>query len=249
MEISVCPYLFTDNVAQMSQFLTAVGLVPIRTSGPGYVLLRGRAGFVALHSLSGAGTTNKAEAHLCLMVPSLETSQVQSHPGIVKWDESWGLCAAAVAPDGSAVWINEADHDLYGYEDVSVSNEPHAEVVMVRYSHDFSSDREFFSGLGFHPAPGASAQWEQLSVDENSGWVAFHHPDQDQPSYREEPRFPVTGKIPLVHLSFQTRKDLAQVVDELVAAGFPARIVTDEFATKVHATDPNGNEVQIHPCL
>lgn len=37
------------------------------------------------------------------------------------------------------------------------------------------------------------------------------------------------------------------MVDRLVAAGHDARIVTDENATKVHVTDPDGQHLEVHP--
>ncbi|MDO5721894.1 MAG: hypothetical protein Q4P06_05050 [Actinomycetaceae bacterium] len=252
METTVCPYHFTHAPAAMAKFLQVVGLVPVRTSGLEYTLLRGYAGYVAVHGTDQAAIGSGNETHLCLATPSVD-EYIKHHEDtdleLIRWDESWGVCAAAIDPNGSGVWINEVDHDLYGYQDVEENNEPTAEVVMVRYSKDFDADREFFALLGFQPAPGACPEWEQLSASEQSGWIGLHYPDQGQPSYRQEPRFHAVGKVPLVHLSFQTREELQQVAQRLTENGYPAQIVTDAVATKIHVTDPDGNRVEIHPSL
>ncbi|MFP7695814.1 hypothetical protein [Trueperella sp. LYQ143] len=254
MNISVCPYYFTTQPQRMTDFLRAIGLSPVRTSGEEYTVLRGKAGSVAVHGASGADFGHPGEAHLVLLVDDAQTyAQEMCARGveIEVWDEAWGKQAGIIDPSGGGIWINEWCHDLYGYtdqENESPSNESSSvEVMMVRYSVDFSADRKFFEQLGFHSAPGADSWWEQMSASDSSGWIGLHHGDAGQLVVREEAANPVGGAVPLVHLSFQTTQPLAEVARRLTQAGYPAQVVTDTAATKVHVHDPDGHHVEIHP--
>lgn len=123
------------------------------------------------------------------------------------------------------------------------------EVVMVRCSYDFDADRAFFAKLGFQSAAGACPEWEQMSASDTSGWIGLHYPNAGQETVRKDDNNPVGDFVPLVSLSLQTTEDLQQLADRLSEHGYPARVVTDAAATKVHVTDPDGTALEIHPVL
>ena len=292
-QIVVCPYRFTSQAARVTDFYKLSGLEEVRRSGSGYTVLRGAAGYLAIHPTASARVGKATETHLSFMVPSVEKYLAQLPENVVNlvwWDEAWGQAAGIVDPAGGGIWINEWEHDLYGYEDRLAegaapaqeysdngegaeavnketagshsageaglpkaggrSGEPVAvEVVMVRYSYDFDADRNFFAKLAFQSAAGACPEWEQMSASKQSGWIGLHYPNAGQQTVRKEDNNPVGDFVPLVSLSLQTTEDLQQLAHRLSEHGYPAQVVTDAAATKVHVTDPDGAALEIHPVL
>lgn len=254
MNFFVSPYVFSSNPAKLIEFYQIIGLQPVITSGdaqqPHYAFMKASSGFLAVHG-TPANFGHTGEAHLVFAVENYDGLKLElANRGIVveEWDEAWGKQAGVLDPDGAGIWINTISHDLYGYQAHDAKANTHQiEVIMLKHSHDFAKDREFFANFGFTSLPGADEWWEQLRRDETSGSIGLHHPESDDQPYRDEPNNPLGGRVPIVSISLQTSEDLEQLAQRLTTAGYPAKVVTDAAATKVHVTDPEGNHLEINP--
>ncbi|MBV7362827.1 hypothetical protein KRX54_00020 [Actinomycetaceae bacterium TAE3-ERU4] len=234
----------------MIKFFETLGMVPAVTAGEGYAILKAKSGYLAVHNTLSSNFGLSGEAHLVLMVNRLEEFLKESESKCIDlqvWDEAWGRQAGIIDPSGGGIWINELEHDSYGYVFSESSQEPEdIEVVSVRYSRNFAEDRKFFETLGFVSAPGASSFWEQMSASVNSGWIGLHQIYGDKAPVRVEPGNPVGGSVPLVSLSFQTCIPGENFLKKLRSAGYPAFILRDEIGERVCTTTPDGIKLEVH---
>lgn len=244
---TVMPLRYSDDVPAMVRFLTTLGLArQVTTEGDRFAELRAGAGKVMVHAAEGADApAAPGETVLCLATARAdEASQELEAAGLqtTVWDESYGRQAMVTGPAGEAIWINEEQQDLYGYQ--GHGEEPDARIVAtaIRPSTDFAADRAFFEKLGLTADPGASEFWTGMRGD---GVVGIHQPHEGWRSVieSEDPRH----RFPLVHLGFETSEPLEELRDRLAAAGYPAEVVVEDVGPKVHVTDPDGQTIEIHP--
>lgn len=231
---------FSADVGAMRRFLEELGLVVTTTSrSGGWVVLRGRAGAVALHDASSSESGSPA-GHTDLTLTTgraaAAADQLRGEGLPTKlWDESYGQQAAVTDPFGSDIWIDEEQVDLYGYRAHDADTPSAVLVTAVRYSPDFTADTSFFGRLGFHVDGPADEYWTALSASAESGVIGLHHPGD-----------PVAATAP-IELSFATSEPAQQLADRLAAAGHDARVVHDEMlGDVVHVTDPDGQALQVH---
>lgn len=239
---SVNLYRFTDDPAAMVAFYEHLGLrTRVTSDGGGYALLEAAAGWVAVHPAATAATVEPGETQLVLLTEDADAAATDlASRGLDArvWDESYGRQAAVRTPLGSDVWINEHQVDLYGYRAHADGAPGPIEVSAIWYSEDFDRDSAWLGALGFEQVGYADDWWRGLT--NGRGRVGLHGVDDQHP----EPR----GETLSVSVGFQTPEPLDALADRLRAAGYTdARIVTDAAATKVHVTDPDGREVEIHP--
>lgn len=234
---------YSANVPAMVAFLEELGLRR-RISSEGFAELAAGAGRVMVH---GASTEYPAgETYLSLFTPSLETA-APAGVEITIWDESYGRHGLLTGPFGEQIWINEDMADTYGYE-VGTDEVPAPELVAsaIRETPDFAGDREFFSRLGFVPAPGGNEWFEALQGPGTAGVIGLHAPSERSRLVREDSSDP-RGRMPYARLGFQTAEELEALSSRLTAVGYPARVVEADGLRKVHVVDPDGIEIEIHP--
>nr|NLD40708.1 hypothetical protein [Actinomycetales bacterium] len=147
-------------------------------------------------------------------------------------------------PAGEAIWINEEQQDLYGYEGTDGQRpDPRLIVTAIRPSTDFSADRAFLEKFGVTADPGASEWW--IGMRSGVGVVGIHRPHEGWQAVLEDedPRY----RYALVRLGFETAELLEELRDRLVTGSYEARLVVEDVGPKVHVLDPDGQEIEIHP--
>lgn len=247
----VNPYRFSTDAPAMVRFLETLGLrKAITTKGDWFGILRAGAGCVAVHSVTDSETgAAPGETQLVLLTESAAAAAVAlEHEGldVTVWDESYGQHAGVVDPSGGGVWINERQHDLYGYEaHDGGAPDPRVAVTMVRASHDRVADRAFFAAFGFTPFGASSEWWEPLRASAQSGVIGLHAPMQGEDATSAS-RSPFAPRTSIVRLGFETTEDLGALAERLTAAGYAARVVEDAVRA-VHVVDPDGITIEIHP--
>lgn len=247
---TITPYRFTHDVPRLVAFLEAVGLRrSVTTAGLGFaVMVAEHGGAVGVHQAGDAETGASAgETQLVFSVDSADdAARTLRQYGLdaITWDESYGRHAGVLDPTGGGIWINE-EQDRYGYQSHDVAPGGGAAVTAVRYSTDMAADEAFFAAFGLARHGHGDEWWTPLTGDA-VGILGLHKPSGDEPPYRATPGAPLPT-VSLVSLGFETTRDLAELAAVLTDAGFPAEVVTDEAATKVHVTDPDGCHVEIHP--
>ncbi len=246
---TLTPYRFTDDVPRMVAFLEAVGLHrSVTTESLGFAVMAAEhGGAVGVHQAGSANTgAPSGETQLVFSVYSAEdAARTLRRAGLdaITWDESYGRHAGVLDPTGGGIWINE-EQDRYGYQSHPVPPGGGAAVSAVRYSSDMGADTAFFATFGLGVDGQADAWWTPLTGDA-VGVLGLHKPSGNQSVRRETPSAPLPT-VSLVSLGFETARDLAELATALTDAGFPAEVVTDAAATKVHVTDPDGCHVEIH---
>lgn len=235
-------YRFSDDPAAMVAFYEALGLrTRVSSTGGGWALMEGAAGWIAVHSAATSDTgAAPGETHLVFLTEQADAaaSDLQAKGLDARvWDESYGRQAAVRAPLGTDVWVNEHQADLYGYREHASAEPGPAVVTAIWQSGDFARDAAWLAAFGFEPVGKGDPVWWQAH-DNGHGRVGLH-------GRTDLPTGP--NGMHVVRVGLETPEPLEDVVDRLVAAGHDARIVTDENATKVHVTDPDGQQLEVHP--
>lgn len=236
-------YRFSDDPGAMVAFYETLGLRTRVTSGNGrFALLQAGAGWVAVHPAEGsdAGAV-PGETQLVFLVEDGDAAAAASDLAakgldVREWDESYGRHAAVRTPLGCDVWINEHQDDLYGYRAHDDGDPGPIQVCAVHYSADFDRDAAWFAHFGLGPVGTGDAWWRAL--DGGRGRVGLHGPSEEHPER--------TAPVCQVDAGFETPEPLDALAERLVAAGHHPRVVTDEFLTALHVTDPDGMPLQIH---
>lgn len=248
---TVLPMRFSADPATMIRFLEVLGAARVvDTAGEQFGTLRAATGLVAVHAAAGSDTgAQPGETQLCFMTETADAVGAYAESAGLQarvWDESYGRQAALTGPLGEAIWVNEEQRDLYGYRGHEGEPDGHLHVTAVRYSADFAADRAFFGALGFVPLNDGDDWWQALRGPGDTGTIGLHRPAPDQELARLDAIEPL-HRVPLIGLGFETTEPLEALRDRLTAGGYPAQIVSDEAATRVHLTDPDGCSLEIHP--
>lgn len=245
-QFSVMPFRYSNNVAAMVAFLEELGLRR-RIDSEGFAELHAGAGRVMVHAAGGkfAG----GQTYLNLMTQTVEDAvDLASRIGLeyLVWDESYGRHAVVAGPHGEWMWINEEQADDYGYHRHDAR--PRADLIAsaIRPAPNFAIDLEFFAHFGFAPDPGASEWFESLRGPGEAGIIGLHYAEASEPIYRAEEEDP-RDRVPLARLGFVTGEELPSLAQRLTEAGYPATVVSEGGLVKVHVTDPDGVEIEIHP--
>ena len=106
-------------------------------------------------------------------------------------------------------------------------------VQPIRYVADVEASRRFYGALGLRFEPEASVPaWAQMSAD--AGALGLHDASASQ------------GRLPgVVELAVTTDENLEDLAARLVAAGYPTRLVDEDFGRSLRTTDPDGVTVQV----
>ncbi len=232
----------TPRLQEVAAFYTLIGLKQ-HTSGERIVHLAADGGALLVHECTGVST--ELGLH-CADVTAAAEHLTAVGFDVEVWDEAYGRHAAIVTPLQAGVWVTEAMSDPYGYRvHVPEESEYRCEVCAIYYSADFDRDREFFNRLGFHTIGQAYDCWEELAGGPGCGSIGLHG-GEDQAGITPSSD-PLTRTSAAAWVSIQTTEQLSALAERLSAAGYLAEVVTDDAATKVHVTDPDGCRLEIHP--
>jgi hypothetical protein len=256
--VTVFPLRFTADPAALISFLRTLGMAPlITTEGEGFAdLVAGGGGRVMVHAAGAASATGApaGETQLSTAVASADAAAEQLRGAGLEvdvWDESYGRQGNITGPHGEAIGINEDQDDPYGYiAHDGTGADDRLSVTAVRASADGPQrerDVEFFAALGFTPVDHGGHRYRALA-NPGHGTIGLHEPAGGEEAHRpgDDPGHPGL-RVSLVRLGFETAEDLDALAERLDAAGHPARVVAEDGATSVHVTDPDGQQVEIHP--
>ncbi len=152
-DFSLFPFYFTADAAAITRLLLLIGLQPHLSRG-NFMHFRVGDANLAIHDAEGSTTEATGETtHLCLHInQATEAHQYLNEQGMntVLWDESYAQQAKVMSPDGREVWINEEQHDTYGYV-VHPAAQPHHRIEVCLYwpTQNLEADRAFFENLGW----------------------------------------------------------------------------------------------------
>lgn len=251
--VTVYPLRFTADAPAMIAFLRTLGMAPAVTSGAeAFGDLVAGAGRVMVHAAHGAHTGAQVGAtDLCLAVADADRSAAALREAgfeVDVWDESYGRQGVVAGPAGEGVALNEEQADLYGYRDHDPSSaDPRLSVTAVLASEDFDRDAAWAARLGFvaEVEGDQDDEWFRgLRGPGAAGVLGLHRPV----AQGRRTRFTGTefGDALQVRLGFETTEDLEELSLRLTGAGYPARMVEEGGVRSVHATDPDGEPLEIH---
>lgn len=252
MSLTVQPLRFTDNIDAMTRLLTALGMsVSVTSDKGGWVVLSGRTGTVALHTVADASSgAQRGQTSLSFEATELEQlAQQLTAAGFgngdrpdesMVYDEAYGH-ALTITVGGEALTINAAIEDLYGYSSTGVRPGPGTgdlHVTPIRFVDDQAADRRLLEALGFSLIGEASPDFTELSLPDSGGSVGLH------PLVSSETGF-ASGPF-AVQLHFSTTTPLTQIIERAASVGIAAQLHESEFGDHVTITDPDGQQIQVH---
>ena len=143
MSITVQAIRFTPDVARLSSFYEALGLVAVVTA-PGWAVMRSASGDVLLHDAATASApVSPGQTDLSFETDALD--ELASRLDVTPIDEAYGRHIELTTPGGNIVWVNERQDDFYGYEQHSLTADPRISIA-VTVPRDTSA--EFLTSLG-----------------------------------------------------------------------------------------------------
>lgn len=247
-QIVVRPVRFTDRLPEMKHFLEVIGLRPwIVAGGGGWADMSCAAGRVALHDASSDSgglpgqTTLSFEADdIIVLARQLTGAGV---PDVTVYDEAYGRVLTCRDPVGATVAIDERATDLYGYQwRAEADVEQSLRVMPVRFADPAGPYGGFLRALGLRPAGEVNPYYVNfLAADGSQGQVGVHY------VFGEALPIVASEGQPAVQLTFESAEPLEQLAARLAAAGYEPGIRSEDFGSLLHVTDPDGQEVQVHP--
>ncbi|GAB2685162.1 VOC family protein [Kribbella swartbergensis] len=120
-DVVIRPLRFSADVDAMRKFLETLGLrARIESERGGWAVLLAGRGAVSLHdsatSDSGAPPGQTSLTFEAEDIDELKvTLENAGYDDATIWDEAFGRVLSAAAPDGTKLWIDERNPDLYGY--------------------------------------------------------------------------------------------------------------------------------------
>lgn len=246
--VMVRPVRFTDDVAAMQHFLELIGLRPwIVTDGGGWSDMAAGGGRVALHDaatsvtggLPGQTDLNFEAGDIGALARRLEEAGIAE---VTIYDEAYGRVLTCADPEGSVVAVDEVPADLYGSQ-LRAERSPvdSLRVMPVRFTDPAGPYGGFLQALGLRRAGEINPYYVNFLADGGmQGQVGLHHVfAEDLPVIRG-------GRSAAVQLTFESAEPLVELAARLSAAGFEPGIVTEDFGSLLHVTDPDGQVIQVH---
>jgi hypothetical protein len=257
---TVFPMRFSAEPEAIIGFLEALGLQLVLDSESGtYAEFVAASGRVAVHDAADAAArVGPGDTSLNFSVADVDAAVAQLRGvGLTTsaWDESYGRQGVVSTPGGSAIGLNpEGGRGRDGFRVHEQTVAASLDVVAVRYSSDFRADAAFFGSFGFEPFGSLDDPWwcELRAGRRQGGVIGLHAPNENA---RANPPGPdahgaaVTDRPALVRLGFETSEPLDALAARLQAAGYRASVAEDEAGTKVVVTDPDGQDLEIHPTI
>jgi hypothetical protein len=245
--ITVLAVRYCADVPGMTTFFETLGLTRVLSSEHGHwTQLRAGDGLVMLHAAGNAHTGMPVgTAELSFEVDDLAAAEAVLAPlDPISWDESYGRHLGIRDPHGDGIWINERQHDLYGFRRHEGGRND-LNLLAVRFSEDFAADAAFYAQLGYEARPSATDDFSPLEGRGAAHGVVGLHPPN--PGWRSGPNSPDNPVSPpaVISLSFETHENQAALLARLLAAGVTAEPVGGP-APHVHVTDPEGADIEIH---
>jgi hypothetical protein len=252
LSYAIWPLRFSPDPAAMIDFYSRLGLHQALSHDDGtFATFEGRSGTLGVHD-ARTTTSGAVPGHVALNLatPDVEAaaSELTGHGYEVRvWDETYGKQGVVVARDGRVIGLNESHQDdLYGgYRVHDVSAPPELDVVAVCVTTDLRAEAAYFAPFGFTAPSYDDPWWIGLRAGARSGVLGLHAGEVESRSARpdDDPFEPVYE----VRVGFETSEPLDRLADRLRAAGCAPTMITDGPDPRIVLTDPDGDEVQIHP--
>lgn len=248
----IWPLRFSHDPAAMIDFYTKLGLHKALDHDSGtYASFDGLGGSLGVHD-AGTTTAGAVPNHTGL---NLATADIVAAADELRglglevrvWDETYGKQAVVIGRDGRAIGLNESSQeDLYGgYHVHPAEGVPSLDVVAVHPTPDMVGDAAWFGSFGFTAPSYDDPWWIGLRASDRSGVIGIHHGEVENSAAR--PADDEFGPAFDVRIGFETHLPLAEEAAKLRAAGLTVELLADEPAPRIVLTDPDGEEVQIHP--
>ena len=249
---AIWPLRFSPDPAGMIDFYSRLGLHQSLSHEAGtFATFVGRSGALGVHD---ARTTMAGpvpgHAALNLATSDLEAAAAEltgiGHE-VRLWDETYGKQGVVVARDGRAIGLNqERQEDLYGgYHERAVTRVPLLDVVAVCSTPDPRAEAVWFASFGFVAPSYDDPWWIGLRAGAQSGVLGIHAGGID--ARKPRPADDVLGTVYEVKIGFETPEPLVELDERLRTAGLEPLTITDGPQPRILLTDPDGDEVQIHP--
>ncbi|HET9646979.1 MAG TPA: VOC family protein [Microlunatus sp.] len=231
-----------DPVAMVA-FLQTLGLRSVQHDDSGGAEFAGRAGLVAVRAAAAAEPGTTVLDFAVTEVSAAERALAGAGLRVETWDAGDGGRAGRVVLPGGLVLGLDQETAQERFGDLPVHEQKVAaslDVVAVRPSSDFATDASVLANFGFEPVGGLDDPWWcPLRAGRTSGVIGLHSPG-DEP-------VPTAPDASPVRLGFETSEPLDALAGRLRAAGHDATVETGEGGAKVVVTDPDGQQVEIHP--
>lgn len=248
----IWPLRFTADPAAMIDFYSRLGLHQSLSHETGtFATFVGRSGTLGVHdartttagAVTGHAALNLATEHL-----ESAATELRSIGHEVKvWDETYGKQGAVTARDGRTIGLNQQrQDDLYGgYREHPDQGVPLLDVVAVCPTPDVRAEAAWFASFDFVASSYDDHRWIGLRGGARSGVLGIHAGEIEHRKPR--PADDLLGPAYEVRIGFETSEPLARLGERLRAAGLEPTMITDGPDPRVVLTDPDGDEVQIHP--
>lgn len=248
----IWPLRFTADPAAMIDFYTRLGLHQSLSHEDGtFATFVGRSGTLGVHDARTAtGGPVPSHAALNLATEDVEAAAAElvgiGHE-VRLWDETYGKQGVVLARDGRAIGLNqERQDDLYGgYREHLDAGVPLLDVVAVCPHPDLRAEAVWFASFGFVAPSYDDPWWIGMRAGARSGVLGVHGGPIETRTAR--PADDLLGPAYEVRIGFETSEPLPELDERLRAAGLEPTLITDEPAPRILLTDPDGDEVQIHP--
>lgn len=149
--------------------------------------------------------------------------------------------------DGRVIGLNgDSQSDLYGgYHTHPAQAALILDVVAVCVTPEMRAEAAWFSTFGFTAPSYDDPYWIGLRAGDRSGVVGIHAGEVATNDPR--PEGDLFGPPYQVRIGFETSESIAVLAERLHDAGLDPTMIIDEPDPRLVLTDPDGEEVQIHP--
>lgn len=248
----IWPLRFSPDPAAMIDFYSRLGLHQALSHDSGtYASFDGRGGSLGVHD-AATTTAGAVEGHTGF---NLATADIVAAAAELRglgievrvWDETYGKQAVIIGRGGRAIGLNQTQQeDLYGgYHVHAADGVPSLDVVAVHATPDMQGDAAWFEPFGFTAPSYEDPWWIGLRASDRSGVIGIHHGEVEDIGAR--PAEDEFGPAFEIKIGFETHLPLAEEAAKLLSAGLEPELLADEPALRIVLTDPDGEEVQIHP--
>lgn len=250
----IWPLRFSADPVAMIDFYTRLGLHQSLSHDTGtFATFVGRSGTLGVHD---ARTTTAGavagHAALNLATEDLESAAAELRSighEVLLWDETYGQQGAVTARDGRTIGLNqERQQDLYGgYHEHRDPGVPSLDVVAVCPNPDVRAEAAWFASFGFVASSYDDPWWIGLRAGAGSGVLGINAGEVEHRAPR--PADDLLGPAYEVRIGFETSEPLAQLDERLRGAGLEPTMISDGPTPRIVLTDPDGDDVQIHPTV
>jgi len=248
----IWPLRFSPNAPAMIDFYTRLGLHKAFSHDNGtFATFTGRSGTLGVHDASDTAS-GAVPGHTALNLATDDTvaaaAELTALGYEVKvWDETYGKQGVITGRDGRVIGLNgDSQEDLYGgYRTHEAESVPTLDVVAVCVTPDMKAEAAWFAPFGFTAPSYDDPWWIGLRAGDRSGVLGIHAGEAERHDPR--PSDDLFGPPYEVRIGFETHLSLAHEADRLRAAGLEPTMITEDPAPRLQLTDPDGEEVQIHP--